>query len=136
MRLSWSIGWPGVMDAVGGNPVLVRDGELHAQECSGYVCRRHPRTGVGITARGRVLLVTVDGRQADSYGMTITSFARLFKQLGAVHALNLDGGGSSTMVVEGSVINSPSDMSGEREVASALLVLRGPDPDEADPVSR
>jgi hypothetical protein len=71
--------------------------------------------------------VVVDGRKAGySAGMTLRGFAHLFKRLGAVRAMNMDGGGSSTMVVRGRVINRPSD-GRERHVSSAVLVLPGPD---------
>src|SRR5205807_4521898 len=71
------------------------------------------------------------GRRAGySIGMTLTGFAREMRSLGAVTAMNLDGGGSSTMVVRGKVINSPSDPGGPRHVSSAVLVLNGPDPGE------
>jgi exopolysaccharide biosynthesis protein len=79
------------------------------------------------------LLVTADGRQADSNGLTIVQFAFLMKWLGATEALNLDGGGSTTMVLKNKIINVPSDPSGERAVASALLVLPGPYSDEPNP---
>ena len=100
-------------------------------ECGGYVCKRHPRTGVGVTESGQIFFVTVDGRQADSEGMTILQFAKLFKKLGAKRALNLDGGGSTTMVVKGEIVNTPSGS--ERSVASALLVLKGEDSGEPEP---
>jgi Phosphodiester glycosidase len=131
LNLTWSIGWPGALDVVGGSPVLLLDGEIIATECGGYVCKRHPRTGVGVTESGMVFFVTVDGRQADSEGMTILQFAKLFKKLGAKRALNLDGGGSTTMVVKGEIVNSPSGS--ERSVASALLVLKGADSGEPEP---
>ena len=133
LNLTWSVGWTGALDVVGGSPVLLLDKKIIAEPCGGYVCKKHPRSGVGVTESGIVLLVTVDGRQADSKGMTILQFARLFKKLGAQKALNLDGGGSSTMVVKGEVVNSPSG-GGERSVASALLVLNHADGAEPDPV--
>jgi hypothetical protein len=67
--------------------------------------------------------------------MTLIEFAREFERLGATWALNLDGGGSSTMVVRGKVVNRPSDRGGERFVSSAILVLRGPDVDEPLPLA-
>jgi len=124
--LSWSMGWPGVFDAIGGNPTLVERGRVVVPRGSSPFFRRHPRSGVGTTADGRILLVTVDGRQPGySVGMKLRSFARLFVSLGARWALNLDGGGSSTMVVRGKVVNRPSDGS-QRPVSSAILVLRRP----------
>jgi hypothetical protein len=77
-----------------------------------------------------VLFVTVDGRQPGySVGMTPEEFAGVFIDLGAKRALNLDGGGSTTMVVDGDVKGRPSDGS-ERPVSSALLLLPGADPGE------
>jgi exopolysaccharide biosynthesis protein len=79
---------------------------------------------VGFRADGRVLLVTVDGRQPElSVGMTIAELAALLIELGAVEAANMDGGGSTTMAVRGKVVNSPSDLTGERAVGDALLVF-------------
>jgi Tol biopolymer transport system component len=136
VTLSWSFGWPGVLDSVGGFPLLMRDGSVVARKCTDPICGRHPRTGIGTTADGRLLLVTVDGRRRrHSVGMTLIEFAREFERLGATWALNLDGGGSSTMVVRGKVVNRPSDRSGERFVSSAILVLRGPDSDEPVPLA-
>ncbi|MEX1047381.1 MAG: phosphodiester glycosidase family protein [Actinomycetota bacterium] len=129
--LEWSFGWGGILDAIGGSPVLVEEGALVAPtSCwTAAFCRRHPRTGVGVTAEGDILLVTVDGRRRNSAGMTLTAFGKLFLSLGAEAALNLDGGGSTTMVVNGNVVNRPSDGK-QRAVSSALIVLPGPDGDE------
>jgi exopolysaccharide biosynthesis protein len=133
LDMGWSVGWPGVMDVLGGSPVMMDEGEVVIEPCDAYVCKRHPRTGVGVTADGDILLVTADGRQADSNGLTIVQFAFLMKWLGATEAINLDGGGSTTMVLKDKIINVPSDPSGEREVSSALLILPGPDIDEPTP---
>ena len=75
--------------------------------------------------------MVVDGRQKKwSVGPTLFGFARIMSDLGAVQALNLDGGGSTTMVVDGAVVNRPS--SGfERAISNAVLVLPGPDPGES-----
>jgi Phosphodiester glycosidase len=128
VRLSWTFGWPDVMDSVGGMPLLVRGGTNVAHTCSSYFCSRNPRTGIGVTADGHVLLVTVDGRKTSSVGMTLIGFANYMIGLGAVRAVNLDGGGGSTMWVQGQgIVNDPSDSSGERAVTNAVLVLPGPD---------
>ena len=135
-RLEWSLaGWAGVMDAIGGSPVLMQDGAVTATACDGYVCQRHPRTGVGVTSQGHILIVTVDGRRSTSVGMDLVEFARLFKWLGAESAMNLDGGGSTTMVLRGRVVNSPTDSGGERSVVSSLLVLPRADAGEPQPLA-
>ncbi|MCK7477320.1 MAG: phosphodiester glycosidase family protein [Candidatus Moduliflexus flocculans] len=74
----------------------------------GFAEARHPRTAVGVRADGRILLVTVDGRQPErSVGMTIAELAALLLELGAVEAINMDGGGSTTMVVRGTGRQQP-----------------------------
>jgi Phosphodiester glycosidase/WD40-like Beta Propeller Repeat len=134
VTLSGSVGFPGVLDTVGGIPLLVENGAVMATPCASSLCKRHPRTAIGVTPAGRILMVVVDGRRKDSKGVTLVRLARLMRTLGASHALNLDGGGSSTMVVRGKgdrprVVNRPSDGS-QRRVSSAVLVIKGRDPGE------
>jgi phosphodiester glycosidase len=129
--IDWTLGRSGVLDTLGGNTRLVRSGKNVAPDGSGYPYTRNPRTGVGKTSAGKVLLVTVDGRQPGySVGMTFVEFARLFIRLGASDAMNLDGGGSTEMVVNGEVKNRPSG-GRERPQPNALLVLPGRDPGES-----
>jgi hypothetical protein len=122
-------------EAVGGRPVLVRDGVIAARldsvGRSGFATSRHPRTAAGMSRDGsRVLLVTVDGRQVPySDGMTLDELAALMHALGAHNALNLDGGGSTTMVIADGdstfrVANRPSDRNGERAVGNAVGLVR------------
>jgi hypothetical protein len=123
------LGFPGVVDAIGGNPRLVVDGAVSGPEVdgTGEFFGRHSRTAVGATADGRLLLVVVDGRQPGySRGMTLRELAELMQRLGAVQAVNLDGGGSSEMVVNGLPASRPSDGRG-RGIANALVVLPGAD---------
>jgi exopolysaccharide biosynthesis protein len=87
-----------------------------------FVDARHPRTLIGADAEGFIWLGVVDGRQADSIGMTFADLQRLCEKLHLTDALNLDGGGSTTMVVKGRVVNRPSDAIGPRPVSDALLV--------------
>jgi len=78
----------------------------------------------GIDGGGHAWLVTVDGRQPDaSAGMTLVELQRLAKRIGLTDALNLDGGGSTTMVIAGNVVNHPSDPTGARTVSDVLLVV-------------
>ena len=126
VSLKWTVGWTGTQDVLGGSAVLVENGDMAAEAgCSGYLCMKHPRTGVGITADGKVLMIQVEGRYWRSNGATLSQFARIFINAGASYAMNLDGGGSSTMVIEGKVVNYLSDGI-QRSVSSALLVV--PDP--------
>jgi hypothetical protein len=116
---------------VGGLPRIVREGRNVAlpdsmpELTAKFTETRHPRTGVGFSRDGStVYLVTVDGRQQSSVGMSLVEFGDLMMELGCYQALNLDGGGSTTMVVVGKVVNAPSDASGERPVANVLLVVK------------
>jgi hypothetical protein len=109
-------------DVVGGHPLLVAGGAARDfGECTGF-CARNPRTAVGLSEDDSTLiLVVVDGRSSVSAGMSLPELANLMINLGAHTALNLDGGGSSTMFVdnEGGVQNSPSD-GAQRVVANHL----------------
>ena len=117
---------------VGGWPRIIRDGQLVAADAptaEGTISRnaemRHGRTAIGYSRDGNTLiLLTVDGRSTRSVGMTLDELAATMRSLGAWEAMNFDGGGSTTMVVDGAVVNAPSDSTGERAVGSALLVLR------------
>ncbi|MFV0637167.1 phosphodiester glycosidase family protein [Mitsuokella sp. WILCCON 0060] len=84
---------------------------------------RAPRSAVGITKDGKYLLAVVDGRQSHSVGLTLTDWAKLLVKFGARDALNLDGGGSSDLVINGDVQNSPSDGQ-ERLVGDGLVLVR------------
>ncbi|MDX3234994.1 phosphodiester glycosidase family protein [Streptomyces sp. ME03-5709C] len=120
-------------------PTLVEDGRVHIDAATegtldpkdlsfGFAWSnvRQPRTMAGIDRRGRLLLVTVDGRQPGvSEGFTLGEAARFMRSLGAVQALNLDGGGSSAMVVRGVLDNVPSDATGERAVGDTIQILPG-----------
>jgi exopolysaccharide biosynthesis protein len=114
---------------IGAGPRLLAAGKFAASEEAANYSEslfrlRHPRTAVGWRADGALLLVTVDGRQPQkSVGMTIEELAKLMQELGCVEAMNLDGGGSTTMVIKNKVANRPSDQTGERVVSDALLVF-------------
>jgi hypothetical protein len=123
--------WLLAQDIVGGAGLLIRDGR-DVEDWSierfnqGFAENRHPRTMIGTSADNTIWLVTVDGRQPEqSVGMSLVELRALARRLGLVNALNLDGGGSTTMWVQGQVLNRPSDPTGPRKVSDALLVYRG-----------
>lgn len=117
---------------VGGWPRILRAGENIAGRSasdeatlSGNAEVRHPRSAIGFSRDSSTLVMaSVDGRQAASVGVTIVELAELMKEFGAWDALNFDGGGSTTMIVQGRIVNAPSDPLGEREIASGLLLVR------------
>lgn len=117
-----------VVHALGGGPTLMQNGKVQVlarqQHFRSDVARgRSPRTAVAVTRENRYLLVTIDGRRPGySVGATLGELAGLLRDLGAVEALNLDGGGSTTMWVRGRTLGRPSD-GHERPVSTALLVL-------------
>jgi hypothetical protein len=118
--------WPGVKDAIGGGPRLVSGGvpvfQAGEEFLSSQLLPRNPRTAVGQLANGRIVLVAVDGRVSWSAGVSNSQLARLMVKLGAVTAMALDAGGSTTMAWDGQVLNHPSD-GRERPVADALMVM-------------
>lgn len=101
----------------------ISDWKIEALPMSTFVDARHPRTMIGQDKSGLVWLVAVDGRQPDhSVGMRFSDLERLADRLQLVDALNLDGGGSTTMVVRSRLVNRPSE-GGGRPVADALIVV-------------
>lgn len=133
VRFTWSVtGEPTL--AISGSERLLAGGEVTVTKdvppahWPGKPGQLHARTAVGIDHEtGDLLLVVVDGRQAASRGMTMVQLARLLLHLGAEDALNLDGGGSSTMVVRNprgrvGVVNKPSDGE-ERRIANGIALL-------------
>ncbi|MCE3234717.1 MAG: hypothetical protein K0Q50_897 [Vampirovibrio sp.] len=118
--------WSGMKHAIGGGPWLVKKGQpfvdWSAQHFSSRsLGTREPRSAVGITADGKMLLVTVDGRQKNvSVGMTLYELAYLMRKLGAVDAMNLDGGSSTQMSIYGKTVNTPS--AGNVGVSNSLLI--------------
>jgi exopolysaccharide biosynthesis protein len=111
--------------AVNGRYQLLRDGKVVAPTGSDPFLARAPRTVAGTAADGRILLLTIDGRSRTSVGATLTEAANVAKSLGMVQAVNLDGGGSSTMSVDGHASNKPSD-GHERPVGDALVYVPAP----------
>ena len=112
------------VQSIGAAPHLLTRGRLAfaPDEVGTFMQGSHPRTMVGFTAAGETLLVTVDGRQSGSTGMSLGEAAGFMAGLGAIEAVNFDGGGSTTFVAGGAVRNQPSE-GAERRVVSALAVV-------------
>ena len=120
--------WDKVVDAVGGGPCLVKNSQIYVTTLgeefgSDVAGGRAPRTALGITKDNRALLVVVDGRRRSSVGFTLLELAQFMLEQGAVDALNLDGGGSSEMVIDGRIVNEPSD-GRERRLGAGIAVIR------------
>ena len=116
-----------IEDAVAGVPLLIRDGKIditwkEEKASKDFVETRHPRTAVANLKDGKFLMLTADGRSEASAGIDLYDLADFLLELGAVDALNLDGGGSTTMVLDDKVVNHPSDKGGERKIGDALIV--------------
>ncbi len=112
-------------------PLLVLNNEREKLDSVPFNRLRHPRSAIGIKPDGSVLLLTVDGRQKNSAGMNLFELAKVMKWLGCTTAINLDGGGSTTLWVKGygenGVVNYPSDNKkwdheGERRVANVIFI--------------
>ena len=105
--------------------IHVTDGMVHPNDPSfayGWALQQNPRTLAGIDDAGRTLLVTVGGPQPDQLGLSVPEEARVARALGMREAINLDGGGSTAMSVDGRPVNHPSDASGERSVGDPIVV--------------
>jgi len=120
---------------INGGPLLMKGGRVHITQARdgmhqvsnpsfdyGWFLQRNPRTFAGIDARGRTMFVTVDGRQLSELGLSIPETAAVARSLGMIKAINLDGGGSTAMVIRGALISHPSDATGERAVGDAIFV--------------
>ena len=117
-----------VEDALSAGPALLKDGNLNitADEevfFGSSIPDVHPRSAAGFTADGALILMVVDGRQDTSRGVYLEELAMLMRGVGAVEALNLDGGGSSALVVDGTLLNRPTGGVVEREVMSAIVTV-------------
>ncbi|MFD2285169.1 phosphodiester glycosidase family protein [Pedobacter petrophilus] len=114
-------------------PLLTYNSQNEDLDTTSFTLLRHPRTCLGIKPNGRVILLTVDGRNENSAGMSLPELTRLMKWLGCTSTINFDGGGSTTLWIAGmpdnGVINYPSDNKkwdhqGERKVANVVLVKK------------
>lgn len=118
-----------VETAVGGGPVLVQNGEVlitnneEIKFAGKAIDDRHPRTAMGYTADGRLIILAVEGRHPGrAEGASLVHLARLLKDLGCVEAINLDGGGSSCLLVNGRPTIQVSDAAGQRPVPAVFII--------------
>ncbi|MGN6530554.1 MAG: phosphodiester glycosidase family protein [Ginsengibacter sp.] len=116
--------------AIGGGPVLVQNGEIkitnnEERKFGGKaVDNLEPRTAIGYTKDQKMIILVCEGRSADAAGLSLVQLAKIFKDLNCVEALNLDGGGSSCLLINGKETNTPSAKGVQRPVPSVFLIER------------
>lgn len=116
--------WKKVKHIISGGPYLVKNGEIYvdmsAQKLSS-IGGKNPRSAIGYTLENNLILVAVDGREGSSVGMTLMQLAQFMKSVGCVNAMNLDGGGSTVMYVNGNVVNNPQ-VKGGINLSNAIVI--------------
>lgn len=120
--------WDKAVHILGAGPMLVKNGKIflttqQEEFLPDIAYGRAPRSAVAMAKDGSIILVVVDGRSSDSIGMTLYELADFMVKQGALYAINLDGGGSSEMVINGNIVNNPSD-GNERRLGSALVICK------------
>jgi len=114
--------------AVGGGPVLIQNGEIKITNNEELkfggkgINDKHPRTAMGYTKDGKLIILVIQGRSEAGSGASLVQEAKILKDLGCWEALNLDGGGSSCMLVNGKETIQPSDKEGQRPVPAVFIV--------------
>lgn len=117
-----------IQTAIGGGPVLVQNGQIKITNneelkfAGKAINDKHPRTAMGYTKDNQLIILVVEGRNPDAGGASLVQLATIMKDLGCVEALNLDGGGSSCMLVNGKETIKPSDKAGQRSVPAVFLI--------------
>lgn len=115
---------------IGGGPVLLQNGEIKITNneerkfAGNAINDRHPRTAIGYTKENQLIILVAEGRTESAAGITLVQEAQILRDLGCAEALNLDGGGSSCMIINGKATNSPSDKGEQRSVPSVFLIGR------------
>ncbi len=120
--------WKNVKHIISGGPYLVRNSEVFVDMTAqklGAIGGRNPRSAIGYTADNNLILVAVDGREGSSIGMTLMELASFMQSIGCTNAMNLDGGGSTVMYVNGQVVNKPQ-MKGGIPLSNAIVLSRTP----------
>lgn len=116
--------WDNVNHIISGGPYLIKNGEIFidiTEQKLGAIGGKNPRTAIGYTQDGTLIMVAVDGREGSSIGMTLRELAGFMQSIGCVNAMNLDGGGSTVMYVNGKVVNMPK-VKGGIALSNALTI--------------
>ena len=116
--------WEDVNHIIGGGPFLVKEGNIfvdYIEEKFKPIAGKNPRTAIGYTKNGNFIMVTIDGREETSVGAGLFELAKIMKNFECEYAMNLDGGGSSTMQINGKIVNNPS-IKGGIAVSNALTL--------------
>lgn len=116
--------WDNVKHIISGGPYLVKNGEIFVdmtEQKLGAIGGKNPRTAIGYTQDGNFIMVAVDGREGASVGLTLKELAWFMKSIGCTNAMNLDGGGSTVMYVNGRVVNMPK-VKGGIALSNALTI--------------
>lgn len=118
--------WKNVRHIISGGPYLVKNGEVFVDMTAqklGAIGGRNPRSAIGYTADNNLILVAVDGREGSSIGMTLMELANFMKSVGCVGAINLDGGGSTVMYINGQIVNKPQ-VKGGIPLSNAVVLTK------------
>ena len=102
--------WKNVNHIISGGPYLIKNGSIYIDMTAQKLVAiggRNPRTAIGYTSNNHVIMLTADGREGSSIGLTLNELASIMKELGCINAMNLDGGGATVMYVNGQVVNKP-----------------------------
>lgn len=117
--------------AVGGGPNLLSDSKINITNneermfAGERINEKHPRTAMGVTGNGHLIILVIEGRSPGiAEGVTLEQEAKILKDLGCIEALNLDGGGSSCMLINGEKTITPSDKTGQRPVPAVFIIKR------------
>ena len=119
-----------MQSAIGGGPVLLQEGEVKItnNEELKFVGKaindKHPRTAMGYTKDGKLIILIIEGRNTVAHGATLGQEAQILKDLGCWEALNLDGGGSSCMLINGKETIKTSDKEGQRPVPAVFMIRK------------
>lgn len=115
LNIKTNPGWDNVNHIISGGPYLIRNNEIYVDMTAQKLASiggRNPRTAIGYTKENHLIMLTADGREGSSIGLTLFELANLMKEFGCVNAMNLDGGGSTVMYIKGQVVNKPAEQGG------------------------